>query len=200
MADEWESSQSVRIRIFTHRLRLLPVRQDSQKLEYYSICCGKSLYNPDHWECSRTDCVSSLRAKDLKSQIATQFAVGNHCKTYYWECSRTDCVSSLCASLSGTAARCLVPVLLHHLVHAQSWRARAHVCVALGIIVNRHPRQLAAYLSAIVSCFFMYVAECCRVLWRVAECCGVLQNVAECCRCAAAERWGAGVEYHFQEI
>jgi len=54
-----------------------------------------------------------------------------------------ECLESIVSALSGSGARCLVPLMLEHLAQASSWRSRALMAKALGLLVQRRPRQLA---------------------------------------------------------
>ena len=120
-------------------------------------------------------------------------ASGNH---HLQGRARARCVAACCNVLRRVAVCCPCNV---------QKRQSCHSRIASG---NHHVQGHAR------------VAACCSVLQRVAACCSVLQSVALTvstyenvvdflfllCKCpnerivSRAERWGAGVEYHFQEI
>ncbi len=62
-----------------------------------------------------------------------------------------ECLESIVSAVSGSGARCLVPAMLEHLAQASSWRPRALMAKALGLLVQRRPRQLAGHMSDILS-------------------------------------------------
>jgi hypothetical protein len=61
-----------------------------------------------------------------------------------------ECLESIVSSLSGSGARCLVPLVLENLAQASSWRSRALMAKTLGLLVQKRPRQLAGHMSDIL--------------------------------------------------
>ena len=62
-----------------------------------------------------------------------------------------ECLESIVSVLSGSGARCLVPLVLDNLAQASSWRSRALMAKTLGLLVQNRPRQLAGHMSDILS-------------------------------------------------
>jgi hypothetical protein len=62
-----------------------------------------------------------------------------------------ECLESVVSALSGSGARCLVPLVLENLAQASSWRSRALMAKTLGLLVQNRPRQLAGHMSDILS-------------------------------------------------